>query len=103
MEQNLAEASKLPQEVNTFYRERDGLCLFAQIFAGVYQNNGSGRDTFISMYRKGSGRNGEPGKCLDSNVSYYALGEILADRTMRLVLFYTILSLIMNGPPRNCE
>jgi len=31
------------------------------IFAGLYQNNGTGRDTFISLYRKGTGKTGEPG------------------------------------------
>jgi hypothetical protein len=31
------------------------------IFAGIYQNNGTGRDTFISLYRKGTGKTGEPG------------------------------------------
>lgn len=31
------------------------------IFAGLYQNNGTGRDTFISLYRKGTGRTSEPG------------------------------------------
>ena len=31
------------------------------IFAGMYQNNGTGRDTFIQRYRRGIGRNSEPG------------------------------------------
>jgi len=31
------------------------------IFSSLYQNNGSGRDTFINLYRKGSGRTSEPG------------------------------------------
>lgn len=31
------------------------------IFAGLYQNNGTGRDTFISLYRKGTGKTGGPG------------------------------------------
>ena len=45
----------------------------AKICAGLYQNNGTGRDTFINMYRKGSGRTSEPGG-YQGNCGFYGAG-----------------------------